>query len=138
VLTVFVVFLLTSRQNPGERLKLDHDSSLSNPFQLITHYHIYPQSLINQLHGTQPFVRSSRSLIYTRISQQFMELEDSLPYSQQPSIDSYPELEPVHTTASCCSKVHFKFILPYVLVFLVVSFRLAFPPKSYMHSTSVP
>jgi hypothetical protein len=47
------------------------------------------------------------------------------------------QIDPVHTIPSCLSKIHFNTVhLPYVLVFLVVYFLLAFPPISYMHSSA--
>jgi hypothetical protein len=42
--------------------------------------------ILNQLHGAESFLRSHQSLIYSRISQHFMEPEEgSLPCSQEPS-----------------------------------------------------
>jgi hypothetical protein len=68
-----------------------------------------------------------------------MEPEDSLPCSQKPSTGPYPEPDrssPHHPILSL-SKIYFNIAHPsYVLVFLVVSFLLAFPPVSYMHSSS--
>jgi hypothetical protein len=46
------------------------------------------------------------------------------------------QINPVHTTSSCLFKIHLNIILPPTFVFLVVPFLLAFPPKSYMHSSS--
>jgi hypothetical protein len=49
------------------------------------------------------------------------------------------QLNPVHTSTFCLSKIHFNIVHPpppYVLIFLVVSFILAFPPISYIHSSS--
>jgi hypothetical protein len=45
------------------------------------------------------------------------------------------QIDPVHTTQSYISKIHFNIVYSYVLVFLVVSFLLAFPPIYYMHSS---
>jgi hypothetical protein len=45
------------------------------------------------------------------------------------------QFDPVHATPSCLSKIHFNIRTTYILVFLVVSFLLAFPPISYMHSS---
>jgi hypothetical protein len=44
------------------------------------------------------------------------------------------QINPVHTTPSHLSKINFNIINPRVLVFLEVSFLLAFSPISYMHS----
>jgi hypothetical protein len=61
----------------------------------------------------------------------FMEPESSLPCSQQPSTDFYPDS--VHITPTNCSIIHSNFYPPtYAYVF---SFILTFPPKSYMHAT---
>jgi hypothetical protein len=74
-------------------------------------------------------------------SQQFMEPECSLPCSQESSTGSHPEPD---RSSSChpflsLSKIHFNIIHPpCVWVFLVVSFLLAFPAISYMHSSSTP
>jgi hypothetical protein len=48
------------------------------------------------------------------------------------------QIDPVHTIPYCLSKIYFNIVHIYVLVFLVVSFLLAFPPISYMHSSSSP
>jgi hypothetical protein len=46
------------------------------------------------------------------------------------------QIDPVHTTPSYLSKINFNIIHRInVLVFVVVSFLLAFPPKSYMQSS---
>jgi hypothetical protein len=42
-------------------------------------------------HGAEPFLRSSQFWSYSKISQNIMEPESSLPCSQEPSTDSYPE-----------------------------------------------
>jgi hypothetical protein len=44
-------------------------------------------------HGTDPFLRRHQLCSYLRISQHFMELEGSLPYSQELSTGPYPELD---------------------------------------------
>jgi hypothetical protein len=45
------------------------------------------------------------------------------------------QINPVRTTLSYLSKIHLKIILSSTsLFFLLVSFLLAFPPKSYIHS----
>jgi hypothetical protein len=61
-------------------------------------------------HGAEPFLRSCQLCSHSGTSQHFKEPEGSSPCWQE----------------------------PYVLVFLVVSFLLAFPPISYMHSLSPP
>jgi hypothetical protein len=48
-------------------------------------------SLTNQLHGAESFFRNRQSLIYSRIFQNFMESEGSVPRSQEPSTGSHPE-----------------------------------------------
>jgi hypothetical protein len=45
----------------------------------------------NELHGTEPFLRSLQSLSYVRISLHFVEPEGSLPCTQKPATDPYPE-----------------------------------------------
>jgi hypothetical protein len=67
--------------------------------------------------------------------------EGSLPCSQEPFSGPYPELErlsPYHPIPSYLSKIYVLQYCPLtcVMVFLVVSFLLAFPPVSYMHSSS--
>jgi hypothetical protein len=42
-------------------------------------------------HGAEPFLRSRQFCSHLRTSQHFMELEDSLSYSQEPSLGSYLE-----------------------------------------------
>jgi hypothetical protein len=47
------------------------------------------------------------------------------------------QINPLHTTPSYLSKIHYNIYSPtYVLVFLVVSFLLTFPPVYYPHSSS--
>jgi hypothetical protein len=46
------------------------------------------------------------------------------------------QIDPVHTTPSNLSKIHLRIHPPtYVLIFLAVPFLLAFPTKSYIHSS---
>jgi hypothetical protein len=71
----------------------------------------------------------------------FKEPEGSSPCSQEPSTGPYPE--PVRSIQSIPPHpISVRSILilstTYVLVFLVVSFLLAFPPKSYMNSSLPP
>jgi hypothetical protein len=73
-----------------------------------------------------------------------MEPEGSLPHLQEPSIDPSPEPDqssPHHTTPHHTTPPHSispESILilsapsPHVLVFIAVSFLLAFPPVTYM------
>jgi hypothetical protein len=42
-------------------------------------------------YGAEPFFRSWQLCSHSRTSQRFMEPEDSLPYSQEPSTGPYPE-----------------------------------------------
>jgi hypothetical protein len=75
---------------------------------LTTHLHLLPRSRMMVLylhpqhvllawcsltHGAEPFLRSRQLCSYSRTSQHFMELEGSLPCSQQPSIGPYPETD---------------------------------------------
>jgi hypothetical protein len=46
------------------------------------------------------------------------------------------QMNPVHTIQSYLSNIYFYYSPTYVLVFLVASFLLAFPSKSYMNSAS--
>jgi hypothetical protein len=66
-----------------------------------------------------------------------MQPEGSLPCSQGSSTGPYPEPDnPVHTTQSYLSKIHFtNFHLP-TSWFSQMSFLLAFPSISYIHSSS--
>jgi hypothetical protein len=58
--------------------------TLNNPQILLRH-------LSNWLHGAEPFLRSLQLCSYSRTSQNVMEPEGSLPYSQELSSCSYPE-----------------------------------------------
>jgi hypothetical protein len=67
-----------------------------------------------------------------------MEPEGSLPCSQEPSTGPYPESDQSNPYYPIL-KIHFNIVHPsYVLVFPVVSFLLAFPTISCMHSSSPP
>jgi hypothetical protein len=52
----------------------------------------------NELHGAESFLRGCQSLNYSRIFQYFMEPEDSLPCSQEPSAG--PHSEPDKSSSS--------------------------------------
>jgi hypothetical protein len=82
--------------------------------------------------------KAANSAATRRTSQHFMETEGSLPCSQEPFAGPYPQPEQsikYHTTLSLSEPLEY-YPLTYVLVFLVISFLLAFPP--YMHSSSPP
>jgi hypothetical protein len=73
----------------------------------------------------------------TQKLQHSMESEGSLPCSQKPSTGFCPEPDrssPYHPILSFSLRCILIFFTHYVLVFLVVSFFLASPPISYMHS----
>jgi hypothetical protein len=53
-------------------------------------------------------------------------------HKSPPLIPLLSHIDPVNTIKFYLSKIYLNIILPtYIYVFLVVSFRLAFPPKSY-------
>jgi hypothetical protein len=100
----------------------------------------YEENVItSQLHGDEPFLKSRQLCSYSRISQHFMEPESSLMCSQEPFTGPYPE--PGQSSPFPSQHISLRSILilstTYVLVFLVVSFILAFSPISYMHSSSI-
>jgi hypothetical protein len=69
--------------------------------------------LTNELHGAEPFLRSRQLCSYSRISQQFIKPKGSLPCSKGPSpVPILSQINPVHTTPSCLSKIHSNIILP--------------------------
>jgi hypothetical protein len=53
-----------------------------------------------------------------------------------PLVSILSQINPVHTTSCYLCRIHFNITHPTVMVFLVVSFVLAFPQMSYMHSFS--
>jgi hypothetical protein len=58
-------------------------------------------------------------------------------HKSPPLVPILSQINLIHTIPSYLSKIRFKYCPPtYALVFLVVSFLLAFPPISYMHSSS--
>jgi hypothetical protein len=87
---------------------------------------------LTKLHGAEPFLTSRQLCSYSRTSQHFMKPEGSLPCLQEPSTGPYPQPDQSSTYHPILSKIHFNSPPTYVLVFLVVSFLLAFPPISYI------
>jgi hypothetical protein len=62
----------------------------------------------NLLHGAEPFFRSRQLCSCSRASQNFMEPEGSLHFSQNPPlVPILSQIYPVHTTPSYHSKIHF-------------------------------
>jgi hypothetical protein len=61
---------------------------MQNPITVFLRKILY---LTNIVHGAESFLRCNLSLIYSRISQHFVEPEGSLLCSQEPSTGSHPE-----------------------------------------------
>jgi hypothetical protein len=91
-------------------------------------------------YGAEPFLRRCLLCSHSGTSQDFKEPECSSPCSQEPSTGPYPE--PDRSSPYHFHPISLRSILiyppTYVLVFLVVSFFLPFPPISYMHSSPTP
>jgi hypothetical protein len=89
-----------------------------NPFYILTH-------------RAEPFLRSCQMCSHSRISRHFMEPKGSLPCSQEPSTGPYPKPDqsnPYHSIS----------LRSILILSTFVSYLLAFPPISYMHSASPP
>jgi hypothetical protein len=74
--------------------------------------------LTNWLHGFEPFLRSRQLCSYSRTSQHFTEPEGSLPCSQKPSTDPYPETGQSSPYYSILSEIHFNILHPPTCKFL--------------------
>jgi hypothetical protein len=82
--------------------------------------------LPNEFYGAEHNLRSHQLRCYWRTSQNFMKTEDSLPHSQKLSTCPYPEPEQSSQNSSILSSQD-----PYyIIIFLVVSFPMAFPPNN--------
>jgi hypothetical protein len=86
-------------------------------------------------YGAEPFLRSRKLCRYSRTSEQFMELENSLPCSQEPSIGSWAK-SIQFIPPNCISLTSILILSTHLRLGLRVSFLLAFPPISYMYSSS--
>jgi hypothetical protein len=60
----------------------------------------------------EPFLRSCQLCSYSRTSQHFMELQGSLPCSQEPSTGPYPERDRSGPYHPILSKIHFNIAHP--------------------------
>jgi hypothetical protein len=66
----------------------------------------------NQLHGADTSSRNGKLCSYSRTSQHFMELESSLPCSQEPYTGPYPEPDQSSPCHAILSQIHFNIIHP--------------------------
>jgi hypothetical protein len=93
---------------------------------------------INCMHDS--ILRSQQSLSYSRISQHFIEREDSLPCSHEPIADPYSELDesiPCHPITHQFCKLHFIF-LPFMTGFTELSPPLRFSYQNFcMHCIAI-
>jgi hypothetical protein len=100
--------------------------------------YVFRNNRTSLTHGGQPFFRSRQLCSHSSTSQHFMELEGSLPCSQEPSTGPYPKPDqsnPYHSISLRSILIlftHIRLGLP------SGSFLLAFPSISYMHSTFPP
>jgi hypothetical protein len=61
-------------------------------------------------YGSEPFLRSRQLCSHSRTSQHFMEPEGSLPCSQEPSTDPYPEPHQSNSHHPILSKIQFNIV----------------------------
>jgi hypothetical protein len=111
-----------------------------NPVRIISPYFFYIYFISPLTHGAEPFFRSRQFCSYSRTSQRFMEPKGSSPCSRQPSNSPYPDPDqsnPYHPILSLQDQSQY-YPPIYAEVLLMVSLHLAFPPKSYMASSSAP
>jgi hypothetical protein len=80
-------------------------------------------------YGAESFLRSRKIFSYSWTSQHFMEPEGSLPCSQEPSTDPYPEPDQPSLYNSILPKIHFNIILLPMCRFFCGLFPSEFPVK---------